>query len=95
MEVISAGKLGAFLSTHRDSKAALLSWYHAIQSTEFPTPSAVRAAFPQVDYVKPFHVFNIGRGYRLIALIQFGGQRLFVRHVMNHREYDRGKWKIK
>jgi mRNA interferase HigB len=95
MEVISLSKLETFYKKHNDSKAALLAWYETINSSYFQTPNALKHAFPQVDYVKPFHVFNIGRGYRLIAMIQFGGQRLFVRHVMTHREYDRGKWKMK
>ena len=31
--------------------------------------------------------------YRLIAEIIFPYGRLYVRHVLTHREYDRGKWK--
>ena len=30
-----------------------------------------------------------------IAAIRFRGQRLYVRHVLTHAEYDRGKWKSK
>ena len=52
-------------------------------------------AFPQVDYVKPFHVFNIGRAYRLIAVVHIDKRRIHIRHVLTHREYDRGKWKDK
>jgi len=95
MDVISLGKLETFYKKYGDSKSPLLAWYHLIASQRLETPEQLRASFPQVDYVRPFHVFNIGRGYRLIVMIQFDGQRAIVRHVMTHREYDRGKWKIK
>jgi mRNA interferase HigB len=39
-------------------------------------------------------VFNIGGNkYRLIAAIHFNTRKLFVRHVLTHREYDQGDWK--
>jgi mRNA interferase HigB len=37
-------------------------------------------------------VFNIrGNRYRLIAWIK--SQKLFIRHVLTHAEYDKGAWK--
>jgi mRNA interferase HigB len=41
-----------------------------------------------------FTVFDIGgNNFRLIAVIHFNRGKLFVRHVLTHAEYDKGKWK--
>jgi mRNA interferase HigB len=39
-------------------------------------------------------VFNAGGNkYRLIAEINYVTQKLFLRHVLTHSEYDRETWK--
>jgi mRNA interferase HigB len=39
-----------------------------------------------------YYVFDIGGNkYRVITAIHFDQQKLFVRHVFTHKEYD--KWK--
>jgi len=41
------------------------------------------------DYVAPFTVFDVGgNNYRLIAVVRYRDGKIFVRWVMNHREYD-------
>jgi mRNA interferase HigB len=54
----------------------------------------VRETFSTADLVGRFVVFDIGGNkYRLIAVIHFSREKLFVRHVMTHAEYAKGKWK--
>lgn len=54
----------------------------------------MRALFLAVDKVGRFHVFDIGGNkLRLIALVRYGVQRLYIRHVLDHQEYDKGRWK--
>jgi len=44
--------------------------------------------------IKGFYVFDIGGNkYRLITAIHFNTQRLFIRHVLTHSQYDNGEWK--
>jgi mRNA interferase HigB len=39
-------------------------------------------------------VFNIGGNkVRLISAIHFNRNKLYVRHVLSHAEYDKGKWR--
>ena len=43
---------------------------------------------------RDLYVFNIGGNkYRLIAAIHFNTQRLFVRQILTHSEYDTERWK--
>jgi mRNA interferase HigB len=49
----------------------------------------LRKTFSAVDRVGQFYVFDIGGNkYRIIAAIHFDKQRLYVRHVFTHKEYD-------
>lgn len=58
--------------------------------------SAMKSIFPATDKVGEFHVFDIGGNkLRLIAFVSYRSQRLYIKHVMDHREYERGKWKEK
>ncbi|MGB7521722.1 MAG: type II toxin-antitoxin system HigB family toxin [Spirulinaceae cyanobacterium] len=41
-----------------------------------------------------FTVFNIGGDkYRLIAFIDYKYQKIFIRHVLTHSDYDKDTWK--
>ena len=56
--------------------------------------SQLRVLFPGVDKVGDIYVFNIGGNkLRLIAAIHFNRQKVFVRAVLTHAEYDQGGWK--
>jgi mRNA-degrading endonuclease HigB of HigAB toxin-antitoxin module len=46
---------------------------------------------PATDKVGDLHVFDIGGNkLRLIAFVSYRSQRLYIKHVLDHREYDRG-----
>jgi mRNA interferase HigB len=48
----------------------------------------------RVDKVKDLYVFDIGGNkLRLIATIHFDRQRIYIRHVLSHKEYDMRYWK--
>jgi len=53
-----------------------------------------RLDFPHADPVGECTVFNIGGNkYRLITKIRYNKQRVYIIHVLTHKEYDREKWK--
>ena len=53
---------------------------------EGPVPT-----FGGADQVDHFVVFNIGGNkYRLIARIYYNDVVLLIRHILTHKEYDRG-----
>ena len=41
-------------------------------------------------FMTSFTVFNVGGGgYRVVVAIHFNRQKLYIRHVFTHAEYDR------
>jgi len=95
MHIISRKALRTFWTEHPDSQSALSRWAKIIESNQFESFAALRRTFPSADQVGDLIVFNIGGNkYRLIASIHFNRGKLFVRHVLTHKEYDKGKWKV-
>jgi mRNA interferase HigB len=70
---------------------------HCYQLAKGSTPAdfaTMKALFPAIDKVGEFHVFDIGGNkLRLIAFVRSRSQKLYIKHLLDHREYDRGKWK--
>jgi mRNA interferase HigB len=43
-----------------------------------------------VDYGAPYTVFDVGgNSFRVIAVIHYNRQKLYIREVFTHAEYDR------
>lgn len=50
--------------------------------------------FPSADGVENLTVFDIGGNkYRLIALVDYEYQKVFIRAILTHAEYDKEGWK--
>ena len=73
---------------------AIESWYRIVKRTDFSSFVALRQTFPGADKVDNLTVFNIGGNKaRLIAAIHYNTRRIYIRHVLTHKEYDRGYWR--
>ena len=94
MNVISRKALRRFTAIHPAAVVALDHWYRVARKAAWGNLAAVREDFPHADLVSPYTVFNIGGNrYRLVTRIDYRHKLIFVRHVLTHREYDKGKWK--
>jgi mRNA interferase HigB len=94
VHIISRKALRRFAARHPDSEGALQAWYRILKTNHFATLVDVRRVFPQADLVDNLIVFNIGGNkYRLIVAMHFNRQKVYIRHVLTHTEYDRGGWK--
>ncbi|MES2117519.1 MAG: type II toxin-antitoxin system HigB family toxin [Pseudomonadota bacterium] len=92
MRVISNKALTDFAALHRSAGDALQAWRKIVESRPYANFAEIKATFNAVDKVGPYYVFDIGGNkYRIVSAIHFAQQRLFVRHVFSHKEYD--KWK--
>lgn len=94
MKLISNKSLREFAGIHPESDEPLRAFRQKVEKGSFGNFAALRSAFAGVDRVGERYVFNIGGNkYRLIAWIHFAAQRLFVKAVLTHAEYDKGAWK--
>ena len=94
MHIISHKKIREFYEKHPKAESSLDNWYRIVKNENFKTFADVRCLFPSADLVGNFVVFNIGgNNYRLIAFIDYPMERLYIRHILTHGEYDKGKWK--
>lgn len=94
MHIISKKELQVYWERHPTAEAPLRLWYLRVKEAKWTNFAELRGAFPSADLVGRFTVFNIGGGnYRLIARVEYKLQRVYVRHVLTHAEYDKGEWK--
>ncbi len=94
MHIISRKTLRNFWERYPDSQVPLSRWYKVIERSAFSNFAELRATFPSADLVGELVVFNIGGNkYRLIASVHFNREKVYVRYVLTHEEYNRGAWK--
>ena len=94
MHVITRKRLDDFASEHPDCRSGLAHWYRMMKKGRFRWLAELKLVFASADKVDKFTVFNIcGNKVRLIAAIHYNRGKVYIRHVLTHREYDREKWK--
>jgi mRNA interferase HigB len=98
VRVISRKALRQFWEIHPDAEVPLRAWFTAASRGVFRSLPELRRTFASVDYVgagnSGLYVFNIGGNKcRLIAAVHFNTQKVFVRRVLTHAQYDRSEWK--
>jgi mRNA interferase HigB len=95
LRIISKTPLREFGEVHGDALEPLMRWHRIAKAADWSNPSDVRVDFSHADFVGDFTVFNIaGSKYRLVAKITYRHHIVYVRHVLTHDEYSKGKWKI-
>jgi mRNA interferase HigB len=94
MWVISRKKLVEAAARHGDLDGALDAWYKLTKQANWTCIADVRLLFSRADVAGKCTVFNIkGNTYRLIAWIDYRSQKVFIRHILTHAEYDKEEWK--
>jgi mRNA interferase HigB len=94
LHIISRKKLLTAAEEHEDLVGPLDVWYRIAKPAGWTSLEDVRRDFPTPDGVGEYTVFNIkGNEYRLISLIFYRSKMLFIRDVITHAEYDKGRWK--
>ena len=94
MHIITGKRLLEFAKKHPDCSPALGSWYRIVKRTDFNSFNELRRTFPGADNVGNLTVFNIGvNKARLIGAIHYNTHRIYIRHILTHKEYDRGAWR--
>jgi mRNA interferase HigB len=92
--VISRKAIREFAEKYPDAFAPMDSWYRRATKAHWANLADVKADYPHADLVGICTVFNIkGSDYRLITKIYYNLQKIYIRHILTHKEYDKGRWK--
>lgn len=92
MRVISNKALVNFAAKHPESDGSMQAWRKLVESRSFSSFADLKTAFNAIDKVGDYFVFDVsGNKYRIVSAVHFNSQKLYVRHVLTHKEYD--KWK--
>lgn len=91
MHVISRSRLIEFWERHEDSEIPLRLWFKKVQQAKWTNLHQLKMDFPTADYVGNNRVvFDIkGNKYRIVVIIYFDGQKVYIRFVGTHAAYDR------
>jgi mRNA interferase HigB len=109
VRVISRKILRDYCQSHADVCDALYDWYRVASKAKWQNLTEVQATYKTAEAVGNFTkstqlpssqggrtltVFNIkGNRYRLIVDIIYEQQRIYIKYVLTHAEYDKDKWK--
>jgi mRNA interferase HigB len=91
MHVITRKRLNEFAQKHPEARSSLAHWYGIVRKNRFASFARLRQI---PDRVGKFTVFNVGGNkVRLIAALHYNRNKIYIRQVLTHEEYNAGKWK--
>jgi len=94
MRIISRKALRTYWEQHPVAEEVLNDWYRKIKRIDPRNFVELRQTFPSADLYGDCTVFNVGgNNYRIIAHIDFEAGLLFIRFVLSHADYTKGRWK--
>ena len=91
VRVIAKSTLRTFWEKHTDAEGPLKAWYAEVSRAKWKGPADVRKMFNSADFVANNRViFNIkGNNYRLVTVVLYSAQIVFIRFVGTHKQYDK------
>ncbi len=93
MHIISP--LATCLTANQDPHLAkaLFALLKLLEINNFKNFIELRQIFGSVEQVGKFHVLNVaGNKLRIITAIHFNRGKVYVRAILNHKQYDQGHW---
>lgn len=76
-----------------DARTALQVWLETARAAKWNSLEDIRRIFPTADMVGKLAIFNVKGGhYRLIVRMEFQSQRVYVKELLTHAQYDRKGW---
>lgn len=91
MRVVTFSRIKEYTKSIPATKTALEEWCYKTKKAEWKNLIDIKNTFNTVDYVgNNRFVFNIkGNHYRLVAIIIFASQKVYIRFIGTHSEYDK------
>ena len=90
MHIIARKILLDFSRKYPGAKRHLERWWSVCRKNNFSSLSALKKTFGTADMVGRCVIFNIGGGkYRLVVRVNFRGNRMWVKYILPHAEYEK------
>jgi len=90
MHVIARKILNEFSNSYPQSRKPLDSWWTICNKNSFFNFVELKKTFGTVDLIDNCLVFNIGGGkYRLVVRVNFSAQRMGIKYILRHEEYEK------
>lgn len=93
MHVISKRAFVEACQNYPSHKNAILNLYKVLDKGDFKSPEEMKKVYKTLDnfkYKDKWWVIDIGGNkLRMIAFIQFIQNRIYVKHIVSHAQYDK------
>ena len=93
MRIIAFRTLREFFEKpeYADSEASLRAWYHEAKTAGWINSNELKQQYRNASIVgEGWVVFNLkGNAYRLVVVIDYEFQVIFVRFIGTHKQYDK------
>lgn len=93
MHVISKKPFTDAAKKFPNDREAIMDIYNVLRKGEFETPLVLKGTFASLDnfkYKDKWWVIDVGgNNLRLIAAILFSTQKVYVKHIVTHPDYDK------
>lgn len=91
--MISKDGLQELIEQHPQAEDALLAWFKTARFSQWNSLMDVRSDFPSADLVGVILIFDILKNQRrLITVASWRSQRIYIKALLTHKEYDRKGW---
>jgi mRNA interferase HigB len=94
MRVVSRKAIRDAVARHGEWGASLNAWYKIAKNADWKNFAEVRSSWRNSDVVGRFVVFDISNNRcRLIAVIKYKWNMVYIRRILTHAEYDQKDWR--
>jgi len=91
MRIFTEQILKEYTEKYPESKVALQDWVSVVKKSNWTCFADIKKTYNSVDSVgNQRYVFNIkGNNYRLVVVVKFTIQFVYIRFIGTHNEYDK------
>jgi len=92
MRIVARSTLVTFGRSHADARGPLDAWFQVCRKAAWSGPAEIKTAFgARVDFLpRNRAIFDLGGNkYRLVAVILFRRQAIYIRFIGTHAQYDK------
>lgn len=94
MHVIIKRRLDKFIQIYPDAQSGLELWYRIIRNNNFDSLEELTKFMPNIKVKDNFIIFKLCNDkVYLITTIHFNHYKIYIRNVLNYKNYNKIVWK--